>query len=431
MIISLCKNIFSGLQSHASHHPCPYYTAARYDDKGKKTVVGDWGEGDERTPGSIRMDNWFWLRKGRKATKRQTAIRGGGGKRKNLEQFNNCQNVPIRLKESQENTEVLLIAPPDPLHCVLLGPCNDVFRALYKMREERMIRHFLECGLPGKDDNKLYGGNFLGTHLKVLLKEENLDKLSDLPDFEIIKEYLISLDKVHILSTGKKLPPQQVYHKIMEQWREAHKKAVEAGIATSTPKCHIIGTHFQEYFDMTGETLYYADTSNVEAVHSALRISEETHGSRTTRNLGSDEHISRLKRSAVEFSSMNLGYIRRTKVPRRFAMDPYSELSGSWANDGNDHIIMGEEEGQDLGSEAAPQAEDGGQTEADVVPDREHFGRTFYNSTEEQDACQEPSNTVSRNPLERQTKAELVMVIAFLSVSAFYILYSGHRGSES
>ena len=74
--------------------------------------------------------------------------------------------------------------------------------------------------------------------------------------------------------------------------------------------------------------MYYADTSNVEAVHSALRISEETHGSRTTRNLGSDEHISRLKRSAVEFSSMNLGYIRRTKVPRRFAMDPYSELSG-------------------------------------------------------------------------------------------------------
>ena len=73
-----------------------------------------------------------------------------------------------------------------------------------------MVRHFLECGLPGKDDNKLYGGNFLGTHLKVLLQEENLDKLSDLPDFEIIKEYLISLDK---------LPPKPVYHGILEDWR--------------------------------------------------------------------------------------------------------------------------------------------------------------------------------------------------------------------
>ena len=158
---------------------------------------------------------------------------------------------------------------------------------------------------------------------------------------------------------------------------------------------------------MTGETLYYADTSNVEAVHSALRILEEVHGSRTTRNLGSEEHVSRLKRSAVEFSSMNVGYIRRTKVPRRFAMDPYSEPPSTWANDGNDHIIMGED---DPGSEAAPQAEAGGQSEADISPDREHVGRIFYNSTQDPEACQEPDNTVFRNPLERQTKAELIMV---------------------
>ena len=91
-------------------------------------------------------------------------------------------------------------------------------------------------------------------------------------------------------------------------------------------------------------------------------------------------------------------------------MDPYSELSGSWANDGNDHIIMGEEEGQDLGSEAAPQAEDGGQSEAAVSLDREHIGQIFYNSTQEPEVCQEPNNTIFRNPLEKQTKAELIMV---------------------
>ena len=88
-------------------------------------------------------------------------------------------------------------------------------------------------------------------------------------------------------------------------------------------------------------------------------------------------------------------------------MDPYSELSGSWANDGNDHIIMGED---DPGSEAAPCAEDGGQSEADVSPDREQVGRIFYNSTQESEVCQEPNNTVFRNPLEKQTKAELIMV---------------------
>ena len=64
----------------------------------------------------------------------------------------------------------------------------------------------------------------------------------------------------------------------------------------------------------------------MEAVHHALKMSEQTHGSRTTKNLGSDEHVNRLKRSAVQFSSMNCGYIRRTKVPRRQARDPHSEL---------------------------------------------------------------------------------------------------------
>ena len=90
-------------------------------------------------------------------------------------------------------------------------------------------------------------------------------------------------------------------------------------------------------------------------------------------------------------------------------MDPYPELAGSWANDGNNNIVLGEEE---PGSEAARQAEDGGHSEADVYvsPDREHVGRNFYNSTHEPEACQEPGNTVFRNPLERQTKAELIMV---------------------
>ena len=88
-------------------------------------------------------------------------------------------------------------------------------------------------------------------------------------------------------------------------------------------------------------------------------------------------------------------------------MDPYTELAGSWANDGNDHIIMGED---DPGSEAAPQAENEGQSDAAVSPDREHVDRIFYNSTQEPEACQEPNNTVFRNPLEKQTKAELIMV---------------------
>ena len=286
-------------------------------------MKGDWGDGAVRTPDTIRQDNMFWLRKGRRATKKREGIRGGGGVKKKLAQFNSCQDVPIRLQLRQEAMVVLLIAPPDPLHCVLLGPVNNVFKALHKIDPQRMERHYSEVGLPDRD--RLYGGNFLGIHLKDLLTDESLDKLSDLEDFEIIKRYLLSLDKVHILATSKKLPPKSVYHSIMEEYRQTHKEAVRVGVATCTPKCHIVGQHFEEYFDLTGETLLYADTSNVEAVHHALKMSEQAHGSRTTKNLGSDEHVTRLKRSAVQFSSMNCGYIRRTKVPRRQARDPYSE----------------------------------------------------------------------------------------------------------
>ena len=82
----------------------------------------------------------------------------------------------------------------------------------------------------------------------------------------------------------------------------------------------------------------------MEAVHHALKMSEQTHGSRTTKNLGSDEHVNRLKRSAVQFSSMNCGYIRRTKVPRRQARDPHSELQLEATGDIQQQILIGEEQ---------------------------------------------------------------------------------------
>ena len=308
------------------------------------------------------------------------------------------------------------MCPPDPLHCVLLGPVNDVFRALYKVNKQRMADHYDQVGLPERD--KLYGGNFLGIHLKELLKDENLDLLSDLNDFEIIKRYLLCLDRVHILATSKKLPPQPVYHSIMESWREAHKEAVRVGVATSTPKCHIVGVHFEQFFDRTGQTLLYADTSNVEAVHHALKVSEETHGSRTTVKLGSDEHITRLKRSAVQFSSMNCGYIRRTKVPRRQARDPYTEL-----------LLEGDLQQQELEVGGVEQAEHHGEERDEEHHGEEHDEEHQQQASEETQPDlvsvdmdpgaaavgpgQEVDHSTITGPLIRKTKDELIKVTYF------------------
>ena len=78
-------------------------------------------------------------------------------------------------------------------------------------------------------------------------------------------------------------------------------------LATYTKKCHIAGGHFEQYFKLTGRTLYYADCSAVEAAHSLLRQSEEAHKTKTIHNHGSDNHLKRFKSSIVIFSSKNFG----------------------------------------------------------------------------------------------------------------------------
>ena len=78
-------------------------------------------------------------------------------------------------------------------------------------------------------------------------------------------------------------------------------------LATHTPKCHIAGGHFEQYFKLTGRTLYHADCSAVEAAHSLLRQSEEAHKTKTVHDHGSENHLKRFKSSIVIFSSKNFG----------------------------------------------------------------------------------------------------------------------------
>ena len=49
----------------------------------------------------------------------------GKGNRKNLKHFKNCEFPPMKLKNGQDNVEVIFTLQPAPLHCNLLGPMND------------------------------------------------------------------------------------------------------------------------------------------------------------------------------------------------------------------------------------------------------------------------------------------------------------------
>ena len=58
----------------------------------------------------------------------------GDGKRKILQEHKNVEHKAIQLKTiSNEDEEVILTLPPEPLHTNLLGPVNDAMEVLGKL----------------------------------------------------------------------------------------------------------------------------------------------------------------------------------------------------------------------------------------------------------------------------------------------------------
>ena len=67
----------------------------------------------------------------------------------------------------------------------------------------------------------------------------------------------------------------------------------------------------QEYFEWTGRSLRWADTSGVEAVHSRLRYQQLANNTRITNpaKFGTVIHKTKLRKSLVYFASKNLGKV--------------------------------------------------------------------------------------------------------------------------
>ena len=67
----------------------------------------------------------------------------------------------------------------------------------------------------------------------------------------------------------------------------------------------------QEYFEWTGRSLRWADTSGVEAVHSRLRYQQLANNTRITNpaKFGTPIHKTKLRKSLVYFAGKNLGKV--------------------------------------------------------------------------------------------------------------------------
>ena len=71
-------------------------------------------------------------------------------------------------------------------------------------------------------------------------------------------------------------------------------------------KMYIICDHYQDHFELTGETLHLVTDEVTESVHSHFRIFEERHGY-VCNNKGSQNHRKKQHKSVVHYNSLNIG----------------------------------------------------------------------------------------------------------------------------
>ena len=63
-------------------------------------------------------------------------VLNGNGNRKVLQDFKNQEFLPIKVKNIvNEDEEVILTFPPEPLHINILGPVNQVVEALENLHK--------------------------------------------------------------------------------------------------------------------------------------------------------------------------------------------------------------------------------------------------------------------------------------------------------
>ena len=113
-------NISIGICSHTSKYPCPYGECYKDDQ-------GNWMKGPDRTVTNIREHRRRWMMKSRSKK----------GNRANLKQYMNCENAP--LINGDPDDPIILTVPPPPLHTILLGPVNHVFKELMK-RHKKILK---------------------------------------------------------------------------------------------------------------------------------------------------------------------------------------------------------------------------------------------------------------------------------------------------
>ena len=126
----------------------------------------------------------------------------------------------------------------------------------------------------------------------------------------------------------------------------------------------------QEYFEWTGRSLRWADTSGVEAVHSRLRYQQQANNTRITNpaKFGTEIHKVKLRKALVYFAGRNLGRVAEPEDNSEDSEDedPHDqhqagdvqEVPGEVSAAGGDQVALPGED--DVAAAAELQEDEGG-----------------------------------------------------------------------
>ena len=209
--------------------------------------------------------------------------------------------------------------PPDPLHINYLGPVNDALELLEKMYpiemcEEFYVKHNMKKSGQGP------GGKFNGPSIKYLLKEKALlDLEATLPTFSVAKDftdYLRCIREVHKVCTSKTLDLKEAKQVVKNFETKFYNLYMEYNLSM-TLKCHIIIHHYLYFFEKGGKTMKYTNGEFPESCHSTLRQSEELHGFKVKRNLGSPMHQQKSWQSLTLYNSKRAGHVTPLRLKKK------------------------------------------------------------------------------------------------------------------
>ena len=273
-------NIILGLQSASSKFPCPYCLSSKNKD-------GKWIAGAESRTFQNVKENFEKFEKSDK-------------KRKNLQKFFNVEFGSL-INPTNLNTEILMICPPPPLHCIKLGPFNHAWESLNQLCPE--VNDIIKSKL-NVQKTSYQGKGFEGNQINKILR--NIDSLKEtlesrgLSDFLETFKHIENMDKA---LCSKKLDKnfKTVVSDFLKAWENLN---IKYGVSY-TNKIHIIESHVTEYVEKTGKPLGSTSDQLVEAMHSYVNAS--LHRSKYLLSVDNSENFgTKLYRGIMKINCYNL-----------------------------------------------------------------------------------------------------------------------------